>query len=100
MQSGTDQLWDKAKKETEKFLYEYLMKIEWYYGEGRAPFGWPPLFKKRLLGRKKYTCSLIIEDLDYKPLSISVKNPEEMLGAVRATVYDQFTSFESDMENE
>ena len=55
-----DEAWENIKIKIEQFLEKVLLKIEWHYGEGRAPFVFPPVFKKtrNKNGEYNYRCTI------------------------------------------
>ena len=88
--------WETAKRQITSYLEEYLFKIEWYYGEGRAPFCYPPVLEVEKEGNKLYyTCTLHLDysDTDEK-LIIRAREPFELQDRVKETVNRQFTNFE------
>ncbi len=61
----------------EQWLFRCLERIEWRYGEGRAPFSWPPRFYKQ---EHLYYCELDIEGLGKNIcLKFSADSPEALL---------------------
>lgn len=51
--------WSETQEKINKYLIEILAKIEWQYGENRAPFFFPPQY---FINNKKYIC-IIKEDM-------------------------------------
>lgn len=52
-------LWEDEKNIILKFIEELLVKIEWRYGDNRAPIKYPPKFSKE---EGKFFCKVELED--------------------------------------
>ncbi len=51
--------WEKVQREIVRYVEITLLKIEWYYGDNRAPFEYPPQFA---IEKEQYVCSLKEDD--------------------------------------
>ena len=60
MNKSDEELWVKYQEKITKHLMEVLQKIEWYYGDNRAPFRYPPRFETIVEANNqvKYLCIL------------------------------------------
>lgn len=101
-----DPTWKIIIKEIDNYIITYFQKIEWYYGENRAPFAYParcyidrtsanePLYSKEPL----YVCELVMEDPGAINIKISAETPSQLLPKVIKTINSQFHNFEDDNE--
>lgn len=85
--------WDEARKSVLEILTEILLKIEWHYGDNRAPFRFPPTFKAtaRPDGSTIYQC-VIETDLGEpeEQIILSAGSPESLPDIVRMSISERF----------
>jgi hypothetical protein len=95
-----EQDWETIKKEIDDYILTYFAKIEWYYGENRAPFAYPVLYRteKTKPDSRIYVCELVMEDPGAENIIIKEDSPGKLFTAVKETINRTFTSFESDNE--
>ena len=88
--------WEDARETIRNQSYEYLQKIEWYYGDNRAPFAWPPSFARRpgLFGWI-YVCKLFYYDEGIRIMK--AKSPSLLTGEVQKALIP-YPRFGSDSE--
>ena len=68
--------WEDAITVINKFIQEILFRIEWNYGDCRAPFVFPPKYEaEEINGAMKYSCSIKLEFSDDEQLNYSAENP-------------------------
>ena len=73
--------WERSQREITLFLEHILLKIEWYYGDNRAPFQYPPKFSIDSQNEIVFRCDLYYEDSlgeiepfhDINPIELSKK---------------------------
>lgn len=89
--------WEQAKKEIDKYIIIYFQKIEWYYGENRAPFAYPPrlYIERKKRGTPSYVCELILEDSLPDSIIIEEKTPSLLFERVKKEINSRFTQFEN-----
>ena len=53
--------WEQAKEQIDQYIISYFVKIEWYYGDNRAPFAYPAQFYIKQGNTPVYICELVME---------------------------------------
>lgn len=87
--------WEEAKKEIDKYIIIYFQKIEWYYGDNRAPFAYPPrLYTKQKSSGTTYICELVLEYADADSIIIEEKTPSLLFERTKKEINSRFTDFE------
>jgi hypothetical protein len=88
--------WLETQEKINSFLTDILLKIEWHYGEGRAPFVFPAEFitipGKDL--RMEYRCIITLEFNEGEKLEFNSEIPSEILNQVKKDFEKRFLSFE------
>ena len=75
-QSAIAEEWEKAIETIDKYLASILYKIEWNYGEYRAPFVFPPKYEiSEERKERTYKCLIKLEFSDDEVLCFTAKNP-------------------------
>ena len=89
--------WEQAKKEIDHYIVLYLQKIEWYYGDNRAPFAYPPrLYINRKTGdTPAYVCELVLEFSDSHNIIIEEKTPSLLFQRTKEVINSRFIDFDS-----
>jgi len=86
--------WDEARKRVLEILTEILLKIEWHYGDNRAPFRFPPNFGVNTGpdGSTIYQC-VIETDLGEpeERIILSAGSPESLPDIVRMSISERFS---------
>ncbi|MBN2534434.1 MAG: hypothetical protein JXB88_16230 [Spirochaetales bacterium] len=92
--------WEQAKEEIDKYIIIYFQKIEWYYGDNRAPFAYPPRFSmnREDSGSFTYTCELVMEDPGSENIIMEEETPSLLFKRVKEEINSQFMDFESKPE--
>ena len=73
------EIWENSMSIINKFLEEILFKIEWKYGDCRAPFLFPPKFDvKRENNHSEYSCSIKLEFCDDEILHFNTEDPSKL----------------------
>ena len=92
--------WEEINKEIDEYIVKYFFKIEWYYGDNRAPFAYPAklYIKKKETAAPVYVCELVMEDPGAENIIIEEKTPALLFIKVKETINSTFTSFEDDVE--
>lgn len=68
--------WEDAIEVINKFICEILFRIEWKYGNCRAPFVFPPKYEAAEIdGVMNFSCSIKLEFSDDEQLNYSAVNP-------------------------
>lgn len=85
--------WAETQNQINSFLVEILMKIEWRYGEGRAPFKFPPeyIITANKCGVRFYKCIITVEYEPPEVLIYSNKTPGELLTQVIKSMESKFS---------
>lgn len=80
------------KKAVEDYLVEYLYLVEWYYGDCRAPFDYPPKIYRKKAGRGIYTyfCELLSADPGAVPLVVQGKSKADLLANLRLSINQNY----------
>jgi len=79
-------LWEDDKNIILKFIEELLAKIEWRYGDNRAPIKYPPKFSEE---EGKYFCKVELED-DTGELIYNAENPSSLTSKVIGDLRKRF----------
>ncbi|MBE0646261.1 MAG: hypothetical protein IH596_00595 [Bacteroidales bacterium] len=85
--------WEEAQQEILRFLVEILHRIEWRYGDNRAPFKYPPEFSLTDNPDGTQSCQCIIETDLGEPeefIRCVVYSPGDLLDEVKATINQRF----------
>ena len=92
--------WEDIIEEIDTYIIKYFKKIEWYYGDNRAPFAYPAkcYIKNTETDMPVYVCELVMEDPGAENLIIEEKTPALLFPLVKKTINSKFTSFEEDIE--
>ncbi len=81
--------WKETKENILKYLVDKLQKIEWQYGDNRAPFKYPPrLFEHMSIDNVSYLTCLIEPDLvdGEPPIVIESDNPVELIEKLKQAI--------------
>lgn len=72
--------WEQAKLQIEMYLEKLLLKIEWRYGDCRAPFVYPPAFEAVWLedGTREYRCIVKSDFNDGEPPVFKSAKPSDL----------------------
>jgi hypothetical protein len=86
--------WTSAQKQITVFLEEVLFKIEWNYGDCRAPFKYPPTFRITKLndGSFEYQCTIELDFGDNEKILLKSTNPSELFSQVKSDINKRFSS--------
>lgn len=92
MRAPSDQ-WEAAQQEVLQFLAEVFHRIEWYYGENRAPFKYPPTFSitKEHGGVSFYQCAIETDSGEpAETIVCSSDAPGQLLNEVKKIIEDRY----------
>ena len=82
-QTNPSEEWEATINIINKYLEEILFRIEWNYGDCRAPFVFPPTYKViKQNDRSEYICTIKLEFSVDESLSFKTTNPSELPGIV------------------
>ncbi len=83
-----DNTWDAAQEELRDFLTYLLVRVEYRYGDNRAPFRFPPEFEQ---SDGTYRC-IIVEDVsDHREKSVyTAATPAALVEIVKTMVVERF----------
>ncbi|MBU0476165.1 MAG: hypothetical protein KKF62_18620 [Bacteroidetes bacterium] len=88
----TKEDWDKVKEEIMKYIEIFLAKIEWNYGENRAPIKYPPelyeLFSEEI--GIEYCCKIEMDLGGDEKLYFKSENPFELLTEIKTEFMKRF----------
>ncbi|MBU1099110.1 MAG: hypothetical protein KKA84_01810 [Bacteroidetes bacterium] len=93
----TDQDWEKAKMDVMNYVESFLAKIEWRYGDNRAPIKYPPELYELVSDEfeMEYGCMIEMDLGEDEKIYFKSGNPFELLNQIKA----QFAKlFPSDVE--
>lgn len=92
MGGDQERRWTAARRKILGFLFDYLERIEWRYGEGRAPFLYPCRFRRIRAGAEAggFLCVLTPDVPDSRPLRIRAEDPETLVVRVVDAVEEFF----------
>lgn len=89
MYQNAKKISSRKKKEIEKYIIEILKKIECYYGENSAPFGFPLQYE--ITEKNEFLCKLINEDDSDMSYIYTAKIPENLLRKIKADIPSRFS---------
>ena len=82
--------WNQIIQKINNFLFVYLSKVEWYYGDCRAPFQYPARFYFDRENTGKFTCEIIPELNGDSPIFFSSSNPQKVFTKVQNRIFSLF----------
>ena len=84
--------WPMVQDEILQFLEKFLFTIEWEYGEGRAPFRYPPEFVREidLEGNPQYACVIITEDDPADRIDFRSPAPARLPSLITSTINSRY----------
>ena len=83
--------WESVKVKINQFLFDYLTKFEWYYGDCRAPFRYPANFAEELDENKRFfSCEILLDFSDGSPFVFHSQNPDTILMKVKTEILARF----------
>lgn len=94
--TGDDFNWELAKGEIMDYLERLLLKIEWLYGENRAPFLYPPIFESFIneKGTNEYKCTIELDLAGKGNMVFQSDNPATLLKEIESEIQQRFLSAE------
>lgn len=89
---GCNKAWEEVRSDIEAYCAEVLRRIEWYYGEGRAPYKFPPDFygKKRSRGKFLYGCIIELDMAGEGELRYESGNTADLSNKVKEDIRRRF----------
>ncbi len=84
--------WEEMQLRINHYLGEILLKIEWHYGDCRAPFRYPPSYN--LVSHKdktiEYICTIKLDLGGDESLRFSSYNPEELYKKIKEDIDEKY----------
>ena len=90
----SDKDWEAVQKDILEYIEQFLARIEWRYGEGRAPIKYPPEFYELLSEDIKieYHCTIELDFCEDEKLYYSSTNPYDLPGKIKEDFTSRFPS--------
>ena len=82
--------WEKTKERINSYLEEILLKIEWRYGDCRAPFLFPPVYDIIIKDKIEYVCIVTIDPAEFGELRYTAEDPFELFYKVKEDINEKF----------
>lgn len=83
--------WGDAREQITFFLNDVLLKIEWEYGECRAPFKIPPEFLINQTGiMTEYVCEIALDLVDEEYIIYRAESAQKLLEMIKKDIHEKF----------
>ena len=82
--------WEKTKVRIKSYLEEILLKIEWHYGECRAPFMYPPEFDLTFDDKTEFVCIIKLDPIESGELRYSAEDPNELFAIIKSDIDEKY----------
>lgn len=84
--------WVTAQDDIKKYIEELLTRIEWKYGDNRAPIKYPPTFGTEVdsENKQKYKCIIGVENGDDEKLVFKSENPLNLVDQVKRDLGNRY----------
>jgi hypothetical protein len=85
--------WGKSQEKITRYVEDFLLKIEWNYGDNRAPIKYPPIFSINKINEtgKLYRCVIQIDLGDDEELLFQSDDPEQLFHLISDDFKQRFT---------
>ncbi len=77
--------WEGVQDSINTYLANILFKIEWHYGDCRAPFFYPPEYNliRRADNTTEYTCTIKLDLGENESLQYTSSEPADLVKAIK-----------------
>ena len=84
--------WEDVQNHINEYLIQILRKIEWRYGNGRAPFKFPPNYRwiEKDKGLSEYICDLVLDFGEDEKLNYHSHSPNELYEVIKHDIDERF----------